>query len=273
MGKKIKKRVKNSPKWKQSLASHKRRSGKTGGYFGIGRYVIGFLAFALVYQFAVRPSARRIMSHPIFEVRHVVVRGSRYIDSEEMIAKAAVDVGANIFEIDIGKISGNLKDVYAAEDFTVYRSMPGTIAIKVHEKIPVALLNTKKLIGVDKNGVPLPHIGADLVETLPIVTGINSIADLSDSTVKARLLAGLNMLEKIKKKAPSTYKRISEINVSNLNTMGISLIDNGLEVIIGDKDWTRKLPVLDRVINEVTSRRKAVKAVDIRFGEVVVIKK
>ncbi len=234
MGKKIKKRVKNSPKWKQSLASHKRRSGKADAYFGIGRYVLGFFAVALMYHFWVIPAARRITLHPIFEVRHVAVNGSHYIDSEEIIKTAAVKLGTNIFNIDIGVISGNLKDTYTAEDFTVYRSLPGTIAIKIHEKTPVALLNAKKLIGVDKNGVPLPHIGADLVESLPIVTGISNIADLSDSTTKARLMAGLNMLEKINKKAPSTYKRISEINVSNLNTLGISLIDNGLEVIIGD---------------------------------------
>ena len=272
MGKKSKK-VKNIPKWKQNLASHKRRSGKTDSHFGIGRYILGFIAIALTYHFAVSPAIRRIMLHPIFKVRHVVVKGSHYIDSQEIITTAAVELGENIFDIDIGGISNTLQDDYTAEDFTVYRSFPATIAIQVHEKTPVALLNTEQLIGVDKNGIPLPHIGAELVESLPIVTGIKTLADLSDSTVKARLVAGLNMLEKINEKAPSTYKRISEIHVSNLNTLGISLLDNGLEVIIGDKDWARKIPVLDRVINEVTSRRKTVKAVDIRFGEVVVVKK
>ena len=131
----------------------------------------------------------------------------------------------------------------------------------------------KELIGVDKNGVPLPYVGAELVENLPILTGIDNISALADSTVRARLQAGLNLLERIKDKAPSTYKRISEVNVSSMNTLGISLIDNGLEVIIGEKDWVRKIPVLDRVINEVTIDRKAVKAVDIRFGEKVIVVK
>ena len=45
-----------------------------------------------------------------------------------------------------------------------------------------------------------------------------------------------------------------------------------IEVIVGEKDWVRKISVLDKVINEVTSRRDAVKAVDIRFGETVVVK-
>ena len=135
MGKKIKKRVKNSPKWKQSMASHKRRSRKTDNRFGIGRYILGIIAIALTYHFWLSPVVRRIMLHPIFEVRHVAVNGSHYIDSEKIIKTAAVELGTNIFDIDMGVISGNLKDTYTAEDFTVYRSLPGTIAIKIHEKL------------------------------------------------------------------------------------------------------------------------------------------
>ncbi|HDY88432.1 MAG TPA: FtsQ-type POTRA domain-containing protein, partial [bacterium] len=156
------------------MASHKRRSGKKKLNFSVGRYILGFIAIALAYHFAVSPTVKRIMLHPIFKLRHVVVDGSQYIDSEKIITSAAVEMGKNIFDINIGEISENLKKSYAAEDFTVYRSIPCTITIKIHEKKPVALLNMKKLIGVDKKGVPLPHIGANLVESLPIVTGINS---------------------------------------------------------------------------------------------------
>ena len=75
------------------------------------------------------------------------------------------------------------------------------------------------------------------------------------------------MLGHIYEGAPSVYNRISEVDVSNMAKMGICLVDNGLEVIIGDSDWARKIPVLDKVINEVTKREEAVKAIDIRFGE------
>ncbi len=272
MAKRKNKKVKNSPRWKQSRASYKRRSGKAEFHLGIGRYIIGFITIGLLYQFVGRPLNEHIKSHQIFNVRQVLVNGAQYINSEKIINAAAIEMGKNIFEIDIVKISENLKRGFAAEDFTIYKGLPNSIIIRLHEKQPVALLNVKELVGVDKNGVPLPHVGADLVESLPIVTGINSISSLSDSTVKARLVAGLNLLEKISDNAPSTYKRISEINVSSMNTLGISLIDSGLEVIVGEKDWVRKISVLDKVINEVTSRRDAVKAVDIRFGETVVVK-
>ncbi len=273
MGKTIKKRIKNSPKWKQNSASYKRRTGKTGRHAGLGRYILGLTMIAVVFHFYGRPAIGHIMSHPIFNIRRVVVDGSQYIDSDKIIDAASIEIGKNIFEIDVVKVSENLESAFAAEDFTVFKSLPNSITIRVNERKPVALLNAKKLIGVDKDGVPLPHIGADLVESLPIVSGINSISSLSDSAVKARLDAGLRLLAGIKEKAPSTYKRISEINVSNMNMLGFSLIDNGLEIIIGEKDWTRKIPALDKIINEVTFRSKSVKALDFRFSEMVVVKK
>ena len=273
MAGRINKKIKKSPGWNRNRASYKRRPGKAGRYFGLGRYFIGCIAIVVFYQFVVEPALRYIMSHQIFDVRQVVVDNTQYIDSEKIINTAGIEIGKNIFEIDIRKVSEILESEFTAGDFAVYKSLPNSITIRVYEKNPVALLNMKELIGVDKNGVPLPYVGAELVENLPILTGIDNISALTDSTVRARLQAGLNLLERIKDKAPSTYKRISEVNVSSMNTLGISLIDNGLEVIIGEKDWVRKIPVLDRVINEVTIGRKAVKAVDIRFGEKVIVVK
>ena len=286
MALRIKKKANNDTSWKQNKVSARKRTGtsrRSGGKFGksgsfgkklkLGRYIFGLIILGLCYQFAVVPVMERILSHRIFNIVGVDVDGAEYIDSDEILSAAAIEIGKNIFDVDLRKVSETLENQFTADDFTIYKRLPNSIRISVNEKTPVALLNVKELIGVDKNGVPLPHIGAELAANLPILTGISTVASLSDSTVSERLKAGLELLEKIKDNAPSTYKRISEINVSNMNTLGISLIDNGLEVIIGEKDWIRKIPVLDKVINEITMNRKAVKAVDIRFGEKIVVVK
>lgn len=273
MAKRKKSSVKNSPRWRQSNASYRRRTGKAGRHVGVGRYLLGFMAVAVMFYFVGSTVSTHVRKHLIFTVREVVVEGVEYLDDDALLTEAAVEPGVNIFDVDIAEVAGRIKRAFEAENFTVYRSMPNRITIRVNERHPVALLNMKTLVGVDKNGVPLPHIGADLVTQLPIISGIGTIAGLSDSTVHARLTKGLELLKEIEKQAPATYNRISEINVAQLNTMGISLVDNGLEVIIGDRDWARKVPLIDRVVNEITVRRGAVKAVDIRFGEIVVVKK
>ncbi len=267
------KTVKNTGKWKRNKASYKRRSGKAGRHVGIGRWIVAMLVLLAMWYYFILPTMKFVASHPIFTVNHVEVTGAEYINEEEIMKTADVPLGLNIFDLDISKISERLESDFAAEEFTVYKQLPGTITVHVHEKQPVALLNMHELVGVDRNGDPLPHVGADMVESLPIITGISTLKALSDSTVHRRLVAGLELLEKIKDDAPSTYKRISEIDVTNMQTLGVSLIDNGLEVVIGEKDWARKIPVLDKVINQVAYKRENVRAVDIRFGEVVVVRK
>jgi cell division protein FtsQ len=265
------KSMKKSTVWRRTGNTSRRKNAGTRNFGGIGRIVLGVLIVWVFVQFAVRPAVGHLTNHPIFTVREVVVTGVEYLDTEEIRHMAESELGRNIFEVDVAPIAECLNALYEAEDFTVYKCLPGTITIRIHERQPVALLNLQTLVGVDENGIPLPHIGADMVETLPIVTGIISIAALNDSTVHERLVVGLRLLDEMREMAPSTYRRISEVDVSNLNTLGINLIGSGLEVIIGDENWVRKLPVLDRIITEVTYRKEKVKAVDIRLGETIFV--
>ncbi|MFC1528450.1 cell division protein FtsQ/DivIB [Candidatus Latescibacterota bacterium] len=271
------KRRKNKPesrlKFRQNKLSPKKRAWKSSPFSGLGRYIIGAVVMMCVVRFLFMPLADRLKSHPVFTVRSVVVEGVDYIDREEIITTAAVQKGKNIFEINLEKISGALLDAFAAEDFTVYRRLPDTITIRVNERQPVALLNMKTLVGVDADGVPLPHVGASLIETLPIITGIKSVSSLSDSTVKARLITGLKLLDRISRESPPVYNKISEVNISTMADMGITLIGSGLEVIIGDENWGQNLPNLEKVISKVTERIETVKVVDIRFGEKIFVRK
>ncbi|MFC1607538.1 cell division protein FtsQ/DivIB [Candidatus Latescibacterota bacterium] len=271
-----------SPKWKSSQSASRKRSKKPRGNkkraSGVlpVRFIRALIMFSLlgvVARYVGLPVFEKVTAHPVFNVREVNVEGAEYLDSQDIYVLADVEKGRNIFDIDMKKISDTLTGKYTTEKFTVYRRLPHTVVIEIHERKPVALLNMKELVGVDSDGVPLPHIGADMIESLPIITGIKSIAALTDTTTKDRLVSGLRMLEKISKDAPSVYSRISEVDVSITSSLGFSLIDNGLQVILGDSDWKKNIPRLERVINEVLWRKEDVKSVDIRFEDKVIVTK
>ena len=202
-----------------------------------------------------------------------MVEGADYLEPDSIVTAAGVETGGNIFEVAFEPIVMHLNEKFAAENFTVFRRLPDTIAIRVRERKPVALLNMTELVGVDKDGVPLPHVGASMAETLPIITGIKSVSSLADTTVRERLVKGIRLLGSISEQSPSVYGRISEVNVSDMSELGITLIDNGLEVIIGDGDWSRKIPVLEKVINRIPVDGKKIRAIDIRFAEKIFFRK
>ena len=217
--------------------------------------------------------AAKISGHPVFTVRAVTVEGASYLSNDDIIATAGVEPGVNIFDVNLAEVSRVLNERYTVEDFVVYRKLPDTVAIEVQERTPVALLSLDTLVGVDKNGEPLPHIGAELIDTLPIITGVKNVNALSDSTVKMRIKAGIALLDRIHRDAPAVYGRVSEVDVSSISGLGINLVDNGIQVIIGDRDWSRKIPNLERIINEVTWRKDDVKVLDIQSGKTIVLRK
>jgi cell division protein FtsQ len=242
--------------------------------FHAGRYVILLAILGAGGWFAGMPALDRVTSLPVFTVVHVAVEGVVHLDRSRIIETAGIVPGVNIFRVDLKRASDRLMKAFAAEDFTLYRRLPGTIVIKVRERTPVALINEGKLIGIDASGVLLPHIGADMAESLPIITGIGADPkSLAEPSAKARILAGLKLLDEITRQSPGVEKRISEINVSSLSGMGINLIDTGLEVIIGENGWSKKIPNLERVIGQVTGRMDSVKIVDMRFDDRVIVKK
>ena len=220
-----------------------------------------------------KPLLDRVVALPVFIVRTILVEGTQHLDKELILKSAAIHPGENIFRADLEKASRSLRKDFSAQDFTLFRKLPDTIVIRVVERRPVALINDGELMGVDAQGVLLPHIGAGMVDSLPIITGVTGAGALADPEVKERLLAGLKLLDAITRQAPAVQKRISEINASNASTMGISLIDNGIEVIIGQGGWTEKLPIMEKVIRQVISRGDSVQAVDMRFGEKIFIRK
>ncbi len=273
MRKSVKKTSAVKPAWKKATKPPARKPGKPGRMSGMGRYVILAVLCGLAVKYLAAPAIDAVKHHPVFTVRHVVVEGADYIDPSRIIETAGIETGVNIFDVPIRPVVARLDDTFSAEDFTVFRRLPDTVAIRVKERKPVALLNMSELVGVDANGVPLPHVGASLAETLPIITGVDNVKSLSDSTVRDHLVKGLRLVERISKESPSVYKRIYEVNVANVSELGITLIDNGIEVIIGEDDWSRKIPMLEKVINRVPDSVEKVRAIDIRFAEKVFLRK
>jgi len=273
MLRKKKKPVSKTTSWKsgRSKPTKNRRSGKRMS--GFGRFLILALLVVFGGRFVAGAILEKVKSHPVFTVRRVVVEGADYLEPEGIITAADVETGVNIFDVTFEPIVTRLDEKFAAEDFTVFRRLPDTITIRVRERKPVALLNMNELVGVDEEGVPLPHIGASMAETLPIITGIRNISSLADTTVRDRLVKGIRLLDSISEQSPSVYGRISEVDVSDMTELGITLIDNGLEVIIGDDEWSRKISVLEKVINKVPENGEKIKAIDIRFAEKIFFRK
>ena len=139
----------------------------------------------------------------------IEVRG-REITPPLVMEYAALGMYSNIFAIDLNKARSDfLRKVPQAKDISFSRKLPGTLSIKVTERLPVALITRNKAmcLGVDDEGIVLK---ASSSASLPVITGYSiahPVPGMSLATNK--VMKALTLLEKC-----THQEWVGKINIS-----------------------------------------------------------
>ncbi|MFC0528836.1 cell division protein FtsQ/DivIB [Phytohabitans kaempferiae] len=105
----------------------------------------------------------------VFGVREVRVSGTGILSEDEVRAAAAVPDGVALARVDLGGIEGRLATLAPVDRVIASRDWPGTIAIEVVEREPVAVVpQGKRFVLVDQHGVGF-HTVASRPGGLPLV--------------------------------------------------------------------------------------------------------
>ncbi|MDR0571038.1 MAG: FtsQ-type POTRA domain-containing protein [Clostridiales Family XIII bacterium] len=130
------------------------------------RYLLKFFIFCLaaaaLYYF---------VNSSFFDVRAIAVEGNEYYTSEQIIEKAGVKAGNNIFREDLTGVKRALMEDPYIISARVRRDLPGTLAISVNERKEAAFLKDGKYaIIIDENGLALRKS-----ETAPMLTELTNL--------------------------------------------------------------------------------------------------
>lgn len=141
----------------------------------------------------------------------VAVDGYRYADVDEILAVARVDMGARLLDIQPEMIADRVERHPWIERASVRRLPPGTVAIHVRERVPVAL-------AIDAQGVPSMFLDAEgyalpalpeAVFDVPLIRGVripeNPTQRVETAAVRD-LLAALAQLEEHLNALVSTFE-------------------------------------------------------------------
>ena len=113
---------------------------------------------------------------PLFRLRDIRVEGTRSLRPGEVIRRAGIDRGTNVFHLDAGSIVSALEADPWIRSATVERHLPGSIVITVHERTPIAqALVRGPSTAVAGDGMVLPGAATS---GLPEIRA--SIGELSD---------------------------------------------------------------------------------------------
>ena len=162
-----------------------------------GWKILGALFLVAVIMSAawgVRAAARQMA---FFRVRSVEIRGARYLEPSEIIARLKVDTLASLWD-DLAPYRARVRGHPQVSDVSISRRMPGTLVVTIKENLPVALIQTPTgLLPYDSTGKQLPIDPARISLDLPIVA--------TGDPVLLKLVGAIRASE------PRVFARIEEV--------------------------------------------------------------
>ena len=122
----------------------------------------------------------RLMKAERLRVARVDVRGSRYLSEGEVRELLGPSVGENILTLDIEELNRRLRASPWVADATVRRTLPDTVHVLIHERVPLALAEVERLYLMDADGVLIDIYGPHTAGfDLPIVRGLRGLDEES----------------------------------------------------------------------------------------------
>jgi cell division septal protein FtsQ len=205
----------------------------------------------------------------IFYISDIQVIGAKtFVSSTDIFELAKTrSYGKNIFTYSTEDLQNSLrKDFQGAKEIYVHKQFPDKVSIFVIERVPVAVMTTKKSnenFVVDEDGYVLGIVD-------PQKTNLPRILYNGDISVgyflnKESLAVYFDVLKS------SDAERLKASSMS-LHSDYISMyVDDTVEVLIGkDKDIPKAIKVISSILTQLKTEGKNVKKIDLRFEKVIV---
>ncbi|WP_437652260.1 cell division protein FtsQ/DivIB [Sorangium sp. So ce1182] len=215
-------------------------------------------AVVLVASTAVAWGARRyIVSSPRFAVRTVLVDGVQRRTAEQVASAGGIEVGKNIFTLDLELAGASISTDPWIEKATVTRKLPSTIQVNVVEREAQALV----AIGGDlylatRDGELFKELAEDDPVDLPVVTGITGdqvARDRAGVIIAVRRL--LDVVEDMGRAGVARRYPIQELHVERDGSIVVTIGKEAIALHLGQPPYRDKVGQAARVLTELAQRK------------------
>ncbi|MBT3216107.1 MAG: FtsQ-type POTRA domain-containing protein [Candidatus Marinimicrobia bacterium] len=183
----------------------------------------------------------------LFRIEQIQINGKTVIDKDDYIEILGDWEGLSTREIHQSDIRLAFESHPFVEAVRVSKQYPKTIRIDLVERNPVAFINMKPLVMVDRLGVILPAKGISDHYDIPYFSGFNPDKALYPpgfETRSQKMQEAVGILSRIKREYVSLYNNISEVTLSGNDEYIFILAERPTRIILGKNNPWQKLEVL-----------------------------
>ncbi len=209
-----------------TISSHsgKRKTGKT--HPGILPVVLVAFAVGIICALIV-VVVQVVRTSPAFALKSINVQGPASIDRQLIIDKSGLVVGMRMTAINTDSIAKKLSAINRIKNITVNMRIPDAVQIRYAERIALASIMHKGVVGIDADGVLIP-LSQQAFARVPLVSGYTVYVDSMgiariDSVTNGRLAS---FLRDIVVNDKSMLQRIAQINFAKAGAVTCVFADS-----------------------------------------------
>jgi cell division septal protein FtsQ len=218
-------------------------------------------AALLIAASAIWTGYSKVMASERLRVVKVDVRGGHFLSEGEVRELLGPAVGENILSLDIDALKARLRASPWVADATVSRTLPDTVRVEIHERVPLALAEMDRLYLMDGDGALIDIYGPRTAGfDLPIVRGLARIDAEARRDHAARAGALLRDLGDL-------AGEISEVEVEPTGDLRVVLRGAGEVVRMGPPPYRSRFVTFLSLRQELRERCPRAEYFDLRFRD------
>jgi cell division protein FtsQ len=233
----------------------------------------GLLCLGIFSVAGAAVAVRWLLTAPRFAVTRVDVEGASRVSADRVRSAAAIPAGANVWRLDPSAIAARVAAVPEIRRAEVIRRVPNRVVVLVEERRPFTLVHAGRLHWLDEEGHVLGEVLQAVAPAVPVVSGLSDaelVAMRTDPSPRARDAVAL--IRALLRNGGALAAEISEIDVSRGDGPVLYTVD-GVEIRLGMEEWEERLARLERILRQIGRDGEAVRAIDLRFRDQVVLTK
>ena len=203
---------------------------------------------------------------------NVDISGMRNVSGKQVMEVIGGDIGRNIFFVPLDERKRQLEQIPWVESATVMRLLPNRLAIRIHERTPVAFAKIgSKISLIDAGGVVLGLPASRQAKySFPVIEGISELEPRSSRAAAMRIYTRL--VSELDSAGTHYSQDLSEIDLSDPEDVKITGKSGGAVVIhLGNSDFLPRYKLYVTHVAEWRQQFQNLQAVDLRYeGQIVV---
>lgn len=205
---------------------------------------------------------------PGFRLAHVTVTGNLRVPRQEIVARAAILSGQNLWLQSMTAAAARVKAIPYVDDVRMHRALPAELTIAVTERKPFAIVRDGSGTFLIDRAIRVLEPGPGDTPGLPVFVELTAQMPAPGAFVRDRRLAALVADYQTLLGAHVVARQLEFDRLGNLT----AVVGNGIAAELGDDaDLAAKAPLIDPILSQTQRDGKRVRAVDLRAPKTPVV--